>query len=295
MQRQAGVNQNGIGWFSSGLARSVGTFIGPNTLALFLALVFYLNLSVLPPHKFRWLILLLYSVGILFSGSRTGLLIILLLIFINLYTKLSKLYPIIKDKLLICFFGIPLFLIISTSALSHVNSLSGRTQSASGDGRVDILKSYFSETDTLSLIFGKYLGYGSNLVQILNKNTGANNEYFLADSTLTSILTQFGFLGVFIFICIICILINNSSRKKYYIQNYNLNYFSGGLRQDKVGFLIYFINTAATIIIFEFYACLPLIITLLFLFRLPQFIQSSPISNQRGYFETHTISPPLDT
>jgi len=277
LQRRAAIIHNGFDWFHSGSARAVGTFISPNTMALFLALVFYLNYSILPPHKFRFLMLPLCAIGIFFTGSRTGLIIIALIWIIESYKKIGKAYKInmFKDKYLAVFIALPILFSIFIFTLRNVNSISGRVSSSTmTDGRLIIFNSLIKESDILSLLFGHHLGFGSNIAKTLFETSGKSNDtFFLSDSTFASLLAQFGILGLLITGIIIYIFLQKNT---YNIIHTNKPYiallFTGKLKKEKTCFFIYLISILATIIIFEFYAVLPIIVSLLFYFKMPDII-----------------------
>ena len=279
-QRRSAITYNGFDWLHSGSARAVGTFIGPNTMALFLALVFYLNYSVLPPHKFRFLILVLCGIAVFFTGSRTGLVIIMMIFLIESYKKITTRYKfnIFKGKLLAVFIGVPLFSTLFILIIRNTNSISGRASSSTvNDGRVGIFESLINQSDAPSLLFGHHLGFGSNIVQTLAQLSVTDRlekDFFLSDSTLASVLAQFGILGLLIIISIIYIFLAKNPQVIYTNNPSMVLMFTGKLTKEKTSFVIYLISTFATIIIFEFYAVLPIIISLLFYLKMPDIIYS---------------------
>ena len=273
-QRQSALQYNNIDLLNSGTARAVGTFIGPNTMALFLAIVFYINLSVLPQRKWRFLILLLCGVGIFFSGSRTGLSLILMLSIIASHRKINKVYiNISKNNLLNLLITMPIISIIFINIINNVNSISSRAFSSTTiDGRVDIFISLIDRSDIWSLLFGHHLGYGSNIVQILSassEKTLDNSTLFLSDSTLAFLLGQFGVCGLLVVGIVIYILFQKMPKFIYTENPYLALVFTGNLNKDKIGFLVCLIAILATIIIFETYAVLPILTSILFYFQMP--------------------------
>ena len=280
LQRKNGLDYNGIDWLNSGAVRAVGTFIEPNTMALFLGLSFYINLSVLPPHKWRFLILLLCGIGIFFSGSRTGLSIILILGVIAFFRKIDSIYGInmFKNKLSIAslFLIMPLIFILFTVTIKNVNRISGRASSSStSDGRIDIFQSLIDQSDILSLLFGHHLGYGSNIVQTLSVLSGKTldeSNFFLSDSTLASVLGQFGICGLLIVGSLIYILFQKMPKFMYTENPYLALVFTGNLNKDKIGFSVCLISILATIVIFESYVLLPILTSILFYFQMPDVV-----------------------
>ena len=278
LQRKNGLDYNGIDWLNSGAVRAVGTFIEPNTMALFLGLSFYINLSVLPPHKWRFLILLLCGIGIFFSGSRTGLSMIFILGVIAFFRRIDSTYNLnmFKDKLLSLFLVIPLISTLFIVTINNVNSISGRASSSTiGDGRVGMFQSLIDQSDIPSLLFGHHLGYGSNIVQTLSalsKKTSDESNFFLSDSTLASLLGQFGICGILVVGILIYILFQKMPKFIYTENPYLALVFTGNLNKDKIGFLVCLIFILATIIIFEAYALLPILTSILFYFQMPDVV-----------------------
>jgi len=275
LQRQSALKYDDLDWLNSGTARAVGTFIAPNSMALFLALVFYINLFILPTHKWRFLMFPLCGVGIFFTGSRTGLLIVFILLAIAFYKKIKKTYKIdiFKDRLSGLILALPVIFTLLMVTVSNVNSISGRASSSTtSDGRLEMFKSLVNESDILSLLFGNHLGFGSNIVQTLASNSINRQSFFLSDSTVSSVLGQFGIGGILVLFSIIYILLQSRSKIMYTQHLAIVLVFTGKLKKEKIGLLVYLISTLATIIIFEFYAVLPILICLLFHFQMPDII-----------------------
>ena len=273
-QRYAAVTYNGVGWFNSGSARAVGTFTEPNTMGLFMALVFYLNLFVLPPHRLRPILLVACSLTIFLTGSRTALLLILLLLAIHLYQRFRNRLSALRDPFLVTFTVLPGLGLLAAWLLSRVNQVSGRSSDASfSGGRLGILFGYIDQTEPLSLLFGQYLSFGSNLVQTLtvSQDSAEASVFFLADSTWAALLGQFGLFGIVVFIGIFYSLWKSPlpQSTESATDRQWLHQARGNLNQERTGLLIYFILCSFTIILQEFYAVLPLLIALLFPWRLP--------------------------
>jgi hypothetical protein len=268
-QRSSAILYNGVDWLHSGSARSVGTFIEPNAMGLFLALIFYINLSVLPPHRLRPLLLTLIAIGIFFTGSRASQLSSLIVLSLSVYKKFGASKNSTTEYLFKTFFAIPLLLTIVFWLYGQVNLASGRVSSASG-GRVEILfGDDLNSGDVLSLLFGKYLSFGSNLIQTLsnaNSTTTGSREFFLADSTPAWLLGQFGLFGV---LGVLGVTYSIWRIRLYLKPSVTpINHFSlvqNKLKIDRKGLAIYLLFSTFTIILFEFYAVLPLLIPLLFL------------------------------
>lgn len=275
-QRQTDIQYNSVDLLSIGAVRSVGTFINPNTMAIFLAIVFYVNLSVLPQRKWRFLILLLCGVGIFFSGSRAGLSTILMLSLIASYIKIKKIYNInfnfIKNKILSLLITIPIISIIFINTVEYVNSKGNRGDSSiQNDGRLGIFTSLIDKSDAWSLLFGHHLGFGSNILVRLNRDTPSTyGQTFISDSTFTSLLSQFGVCGLLVTLSVTFILFKKRSKIIYSNNPYLFLTLRGNINQDKTGFFIYLIGTSMTAIVFESYAILPIVISILFYFQMPE-------------------------
>ena len=293
-QRQAAIIYNGVGLFDSGSARSVGTFTEPNTMGLFVALVFYLNLLVLPFHRLRLAMLGACSITIFLTGSRTALLIILLLVTTQLYQQLRQRLAVLRNPTFITFTLLPVFAMVAVWVLAQVNQISGRSASSSASGgRLDILIGYINQTDSLSLLVGQYLSFGSNLVQTLSlgQSDAEGKVFFLADSTWAALLGQFGFLGIFVFISIVYSLWKAPLLQSTELERNQqwLNQIRGGLTQERAGPLLYFILSSFTIILQEFYAVFPLFICLLFPWRIP--LASYIFSEPNQYYGEEPYQP----
>jgi len=263
LQRINVVTFIGIPWLSSGISRSVGTFTEPNSLGLFLALCVYFNIYILNWHKWRLLLILLYVSGIFLSDSRTALLITIILIFEKSLYKLTENFQKKQDLAILNFIRFIVLPTLAVYTIFIVKNISSRGANSSiSGGRLEIFLNYFKNTDILSILFGNHLGFGSNILQLLASTNPAENNYFLADSTWTYLLAQFGILGVFIFLIIL-----------YFISKINVCYFQINLKitnnfiSQILGILIYLFCCFSTIIIFEFYAALPIFICLLFFIK----------------------------
>lgn len=263
-QRQAAITHNGIDWLHSGSARSVGTLIEPNAMGLFLALIFYVNLSILPFNRLRLILLGSYAIGIFFTGSRTAQILVAMTLISHLYHRVQTKLKFLNDRvLLISIFG-PSCLLLSIWVLGQVNSWSGRElNSSSSGGRFDILVSYVNQSEPIALLIGRYLSYGSNLVQTLSQTTQNSTSFFLSDSTWTSLLAQFGILGVITVIAIFFTLWKNP-HKKLNVHQMRASDRYITLNDEHFGLLLYFALSSFTIILMEFYAVLPILIPLLF-------------------------------
>jgi hypothetical protein len=265
-QRNAAIFYNGVSWLDSGSARAVGTFTEPNSMGLFLAFMFYVNTSVLPPNKFRPILLIMMAIGIFFTGSRAAQMIILIVLAATFYRK----FWLPKESSLEDFFkkvvSIPLALLAGSWFYGQVNAYSGRSDGASATGgRLDIMFSITEQLDVISLVFGKYLSYGSNLINTLSGTAeGGVRTYLIADSTPAWLIGQFGLVGAFGVIYVAYCLFRMPTLNRIVFLTNRFKPTWGKIERDQIGLAVYLFFSATTIILLEFYAVLPLLITVLF-------------------------------
>ncbi|MBD2099618.1 hypothetical protein [Leptolyngbya sp. FACHB-261] len=264
LQRQSAFANNGVSWLSRGIIRSVGTFTEPNSMALFLALIFYVNLYILPWNKGRYILLLACSIGIFLTDSRAALAVICLLIIEKLVLAMSHSSSSRGSQplVLILLLFLPVFTFL---VMQQINATTARgANSLTYGGRLEIIQGYLGEVGIVALSFGQYLGFGSNIIQTVQSGTAHGSTFFLADSTWASLLSQFGLLGLFLAVRIFYLvwkspqLVNGEEMIMHHSTN---------LLHQRIGFLTYFFFASSTIILFEFYAVLPLFLSLLFALR----------------------------
>ena len=269
IQRQSAVEQNNAEWLGIGFVRSVGTFIGPNTMGFFLVLAVLINIYILKINKWRYILAFIYAIGIFLSGSRTALLILVLLIIERFYDKLIQSSGTNRQRSLVKYIVILLTPIVIVAAIQQVSDLSGRssTPSMSG-GRLEIILGYIDNTDAFSLLFGRHLGFGSEILLVLNRGNllgvdSDSSSLAIADSTWASLLYQFGIMGILLFVMIIYQLWQ-LPEYFYYPTSTRLNYSN-----QKLGLLIYTIGIASTSVLIESYAALSILVPLIFSLRQP--------------------------
>jgi hypothetical protein len=265
-QRSAAILYNGVSWLDSGSARAVGTFTEPNSMGLFLAFMFYINTSILPPSKFRPMLLIMMTIGIFFTGSRASQMIILIVLAATFYRK----FWIPKESSLEDFFkkvvSIPLALFAGSWFYGQVNAYSGRADGSSATGgRLDIIFTITEQLDVSSLVFGKYLSYGSNLINTLS-GTGEDgtSTYLIADSTPAWLIGQFGLVGAFGVLYVAYCLFRTPTFNRIIFLTNRFRPTWEKIERDQIGLVVYLFFSSTTIILLEFYAVLPLLITVLF-------------------------------
>lgn len=267
-QRWAAISFNGLTWFHSGSARSVGTFIDPNSLGLFISLVMYLNIFILPKKLFgfshiRLIFNLFYCITIFLTGSRISQLIVTVLIFYAIYNEFIK-GSVHKDNNYSNNGFLNFFAVVSVSLtiyffLPVINALSGRTSSLSGN-RYEIFLDYLNQADISTLLFGKFLGYGSNIIQTLNIYS-SSNDVLLSDSTWLFVFAQFGIAGIFALFGFVYALLSTSKSydNSVRILLHNSKYRS----REYFPLYLYLLLGASTVILFELYAVLPILVSLI--------------------------------
>jgi hypothetical protein len=265
-QRNAAIIHNGVSWLDSGSARAVGLFTEPNAMGLFLAFMFYVNVSILPPNKFRPILLVMMTVGIFFTGSRASQLIILTILATTFYRK----FWIPKESSLEEFFkkvvSVPLALLAGSWFYAQVNSFSGRGEGSSATGgRFDILLTIVNQLDLTALIFGKYLSYGSNVINVVTgRDDFGLRPYLIADSTPAWLIGQFGLVGIFGVLYVAYCLFRSPTLQQIVFVSNRFKPRWEKIERDQVGLIVYLFFSSTTIILLEFYAVLPLLIAVLF-------------------------------
>ncbi|HBB32221.1 MAG TPA: hypothetical protein DDZ80_23725 [Cyanobacteria bacterium UBA8803] len=263
MQRMTAVNYNSVSWFSSGIVRSVGTFTEPNSLGLFLVICAYFNIYILKWHPWRIALLAAYALAIFLSDSRTSILILFLLFTEKIFYHLTRFCKTQIDFLFLNFTRFAILPFLAFYAILAVKDLSIRGANSSlYGGRLEIFLAYVNQSDIFSVLFGKHLGFGSNTLKILqDSNILEGSDAALADSTWSYILFQFGILGILLVIQILYLLFKDPIIHLNLQKDFQVHRI---LVSQKMAIGIYLFCCLATIIIFEFYAVLPLLVCSLF-------------------------------
>ncbi|MFZ4641613.1 MAG: hypothetical protein ACOYMP_14625 [Nodosilinea sp.] len=268
-QRNNSVDWHGVSFWSHGAVRSVGTFAEPNSLGLFLALVAYLNISVLPPHPLRYVLVIAYAATtIYFADSRTAALVIAIVLTLELYRHFSRLERLLRNPLVIGFILGPLMLGFSYWLLGQVNasSVRGGMSDASG-GRFEAVVGAINSSGPISILVGKYLGAGSNILQVLNQADSRDaTDLILSDSTLAALINQVGLLGLMVFVGILYILLRLPTRGLP-LPGPEDRHQPAPLRQERVGVAAILLVVGLTSVIFEMYAIWPILVPLIFPWR----------------------------
>lgn len=171
--------------------RVAGTMVLPNTLGVVVvsALAFYVSFR---PERSRLLLLLPVALALLLaSGSGTGLVLMLVL---GAWFILVRVGPrrawLAAGAIAIAGVGLAITLPALTSRPDIYDSL------FAAGGRVDKLTQVVRANDFAANLFGQGLGVGTNATASLASAVDPNVQGFYADSTVTVLLTQLGFLGV---------------------------------------------------------------------------------------------------
>jgi O-antigen ligase len=178
-----------------GFERVLGTFGNPNYYGIFIAwylllLIFYFY----PRFKSRYLVLLSIIVSayaLLVSDSRTAFIILIVVFFIFLNS--------IRNKLVIIYAYLLLFLIVILNYSSIETLFISRGQTASLGGRVFIWENVFNNLSSLNLRV--LIGVGRD--NVMNFIGEAHNYYIFE-------IGQHGFIGLIFYIILLVVLIITS-------------------------------------------------------------------------------------
>lgn len=194
----AQVLNSGTWTIGNGIYRFVGTFgnsggLGNYCIGMTMMLIAY-SLKI---EKGKFLIRLLQFVMIVFnvwaSGMRSAIVMVLFMICAYIFILLYNRLQLNKKNIFIIFFL--LCIIVGVPLINIVTKSIGRGQlMLSGGTRIDLFFSLFNQ-NAFPLLFGQGLGKGTNTAYLLGA-TGAE----LYDSTFSNVVSQFGLIGLFIFV-----------------------------------------------------------------------------------------------
>ena len=260
LQRLQAVTHQGVSVISIGHMRSVGTFAGPNSLGLYLSLMLVINLYILDRLKYSLFYSVLCILGIYFTGSRTAFMIVILIVlfklkenFLGNFSKV-RVQKVMLDFLI--FFPVLLYLPWYVKDISD----RGGADAALIGTRREIFLNLFKNSDLFSILFGHYLGYGSNSVVTYQKELGVDvgqSYSFIADSTPSYLIAQFGIL-VFPLIILFFYKLWFSKKRSFKARDPIAH-------MPKIPVIFYLVCSSLTIILFEFYAAIVVLIPLCFL------------------------------
>jgi hypothetical protein len=200
-------------------ARMTGTFVLPNSLGVFsvIALAFYHAFS--KSRKYLGWLIVSAVVLVLVSGSATGILSILIFLSILSVSQYRGRYRSVIAGLLIGSISIVFFFL---PALVGRDDLFDSIFSEKG--RIGTLQNVISSNNVAENIFGKGLGYGTNIMlNVFERDSGDNLQahgqfVYESDSTITQLLSQVGVIGMVLFYAILFVaMIRDRRASIFYI------------------------------------------------------------------------------
>jgi hypothetical protein len=215
-QIATGMVYNGFNFFGYNLPRMAGTFLTPNSMAIFLLFVVIMIITKEQKRYFDWLIFVLLSVGVIMTASGIGL--IGLCFVLSLY--LFQSYRIDLNLRAIFFLLIVFVLAIILLGLPVLTGRAAINESAST--RREILINSITGKSAFDLLFGRGLGVGSNTLEILRVSEGQlpvefnrdalTDISFVSDSLYVSLFSQIGLLGLLLFLALNYFALRNAIR-----------------------------------------------------------------------------------
>jgi len=162
--------------------RGGGIYRNPNQYSKYLNLLYVLVLNVSIKSYTKYLISLAFLISILLTGSRTGLIIFILINILQLLTKNNA-------RLLLIFIGIVAYTVSRYFTLRSFDMISGFS-SGSLTKRLPNIDYIIQHLNVKSLFIGNFY----------NENTISNllNNNFIFDSDFLSIFFSFGLMGLVI-------------------------------------------------------------------------------------------------
>uniref|UniRef100_UPI0026195ADA hypothetical protein n=1 Tax=Clostridium sp. TaxID=1506 RepID=UPI0026195ADA len=178
---------------------------------------------------------ILTAIAIVISGSRTAMILIVLLICVMIFISLTKKYDEYYNKI---DFGIIAFIIsVSSILIKGIEVLAGRgsiIQNNMESGRIKILIDYLTQSNIKDVLFGSGIGYGTNTGVLLKKiDEFSSINADILDGTITTFIAQFGIVTlVFVFIMLILFI-------KWFIKdNYRIRIIVGSIILIIIGLMM---------------------------------------------------------
>lgn len=213
--------------FGSGGYRFCGTFgnaisMGNFTVAANLYILFYTYIKNVKSKNINYIYIIIILLLSIASGTRTAIFLNLFITYMYWCTfSLSKL-KISRRAKITCM----VLIILSACPIAYkffIDRIGRGAMMISGGIRLGILQSFFNVQnfiDLLNLVIGYGVGFTTNSAALLNLE-----ETFIVDGTYTTILAQFGLIGLVVFIYLLGKSIQNLW--KYCNKNINivLTYF----------------------------------------------------------------------
>ena len=185
-------------------ARNPGFFAQNNTMAFFTLIVFYYSIAFENSKRLSKFVYILVPLSIYLTSSGTGVAVLGVMYLYLLYSKVHS--PYLKASFsiaLVSLLGLFLYLLpILTNRRNIYESILIR---------VEI---FFRSFSFDNLIISKNFGEATNTGVLMNHKYGLESmDFFIADSTFTSLLANIGLLGLLFFLFVI-----------YYVRNKSVDY-----------------------------------------------------------------------
>ena len=208
----------GMQFFRSGylLNRIVGTMLQPGSFGIVLVLGLIWCFAFFHTRTWLWLLTVIVCVLVFFSGSGTALFLLLFASVATLWSEIDNRYR----KWLLCG-GIAgsvfLFLLLPllTGRFDVHNSLWGRLL---------LFKEHiFTGSEWYELLFGRGLGAGTNTAvnllmdwQAGTAHGAGSHTVFVADSTPLMLISQVGFIGLFLVYGLLFLAVRNDTQSRIF-------------------------------------------------------------------------------
>lgn len=181
-------------------ARAYGTFNNPNSLGAVFAILAFVTLFLgrLP----RWMTVaatILCVVGGLMAASRAGLLALALVLPASLWRR--RFTPEVRGMFITA--GI-VGAVLLFFTVGMITGRSGGERTPIEDSRVQLLVEQIQGRESIELLFGRGLGVGTNSLYAVGLTAEElPGVVFIVDSMITSLIVQFGFVGLGAFLCML--------------------------------------------------------------------------------------------
>ena len=208
--------------FGNGGYRFCGTFgnaigMANFTVAASVFITIYNHIQGKDIRKSEYAFLIMNLLLSLASGTRTAIFLNIIIVFIFWnYFSFSNMK--IKKEIKVFIFAILGVILLQILYFIFIYRIGRGSLTISGGIRMEILLSFFkveNKFDILKLIFGRGIGFATNTAYLLKIESA-----FIADGTISTIIAQFGLLGLAILFIKLFNIINNLW--KYTYKNLNV-------------------------------------------------------------------------
>lgn len=189
------------------MARGFGTMGGSASSAIFLAIslaaILFYNYKI--PNLLLLLLMVLLVITILTTGSASGVMSFATILLIKLFYKSNELPKYVREGILLI--AVVIYFFFLNAVLTNIETIIGREgwTDSSALTRIRLFEEYvFRNTSILAKIMGNGLGTGSNTLSLIAERMSDvsvdSNFSYISDSTITMLISQIGFLGLFLFL-----------------------------------------------------------------------------------------------